>query len=289
MFRPNPLVRSANVQTLLSLIRPRGIDITDDEQPLLVDAGEDLTGAAPERPVRLLGYYNSSRLPGVWRGLVLLLHGWEGCSHSNYNLVLAQRLVEQGFSTFRLNLRDHGPNLHIDPYSLNPGNFRGTSIEEVAAATAQIAQLLAGPHPFDIAGASLGGNFALRLRPVAQRANTLSPSAQSCGPLPGHSPRPCYGCAGPQSLTRSYFRRRWLRSLHAKQALYPGSARPPCDRTVSLDPRDDRMVRPKACQAAVKFHFATPTNTLPRIRCLGTRWPHSRVPDDHSSPPRMTP
>ncbi|MFZ4849442.1 MAG: YheT family hydrolase [Caldilinea sp.] len=220
LFCPNPLVRSANVQTLLSLTRPRGIDLSGDEQPLLVEAGKDLTGAAPERPVRLLGYYNGSRLPGVWRGLVLLLHGWEGCSHSNYNLVLAQRLVEQGFATFRLNLRDHGPNLHVNPYSLNPGSFRGTLIEEVAAATAQIAQL-AGPHPFYIAGASLGGNFALRLARWHSERTPFHHLHKVVALCPAIHPGHATDALDRNPLTRSYFRRRWLRSLHAKQAFYP--------------------------------------------------------------------
>ena len=105
-FHPHPWVRSGSVQTVLAMVHPKGIDVTADEQPLLLDAGRDCTGAEPERPVRLHGYYNASRLAGVQRGLVMILHGWEGCSHSNYNVILAQALVESGYAAFRLNLRD---------------------------------------------------------------------------------------------------------------------------------------------------------------------------------------
>ncbi|MCB0067754.1 MAG: alpha/beta fold hydrolase, partial [Caldilineaceae bacterium] len=157
-FQPSPLVRSGSAQTMLAMIRPKGIDITRDERPMLLDAGYDHTGADPEQPVRLLGYYNAGRVPGINRGLVLILHGWEGCSHSNYNLILAQYLAERGYATFRLNLRDHGPHLHVNPYALNRGVFRATLIEEAATATAQIAHL-AGNRPFYIVGASMGGNF----------------------------------------------------------------------------------------------------------------------------------
>ena len=108
-FQPRRFVRSATAQTVLAMWQPPGIDVTLDEQPLLLDAGQDRTGLDPQRPVRLLGYYNASRRQGPSKGLVLILHGWEGCSHSNYNLIQAQLLAEAGYDVFRLNLRDHGP------------------------------------------------------------------------------------------------------------------------------------------------------------------------------------
>jgi len=185
-FQPRPFVRSATAQTLLAMIEPTGIDIAADEQPLLLDAGQDYTGIAPERPVRLLGYFNASRIPGPGRGLVLILHGWEGCSHSNYNIILAQALVEAGYDTFRLNLRDHGPHIHANAHALNRGLFLGTLIEEVAAATHQVA-VLAGDRAFYITGASMGGNFALRLalwhgRQPFANLRVWSPSARPSTP-----------------------------------------------------------------------------------------------------------
>ncbi|MBK8047973.1 MAG: hypothetical protein IPK16_13065 [Anaerolineales bacterium] len=144
-FNPNPLVRSASAQTMLAMVRPRHLDITLDERPMLLDAGDDLTGMNEGGPVRMIGYYNASRTPGVNRGLVMILHGWEGCSHSNFNLIMAQTMVEQGYDTFRLNLRDHGPQIHVDPYTLNRGLFLGTLIEEAAAATRQVAALARAP------------------------------------------------------------------------------------------------------------------------------------------------
>ena len=118
-FAPHRLVRTATAQTMLAMVRPRGVDITLDEQPVLLDAGSDYTGLAADGRVRLLGYYNPSRRPGVNLGLVMVLHGWEGCSHSNFPLLIAQALADAGYAVFRLNLRDHGPGLHVDPYALN--------------------------------------------------------------------------------------------------------------------------------------------------------------------------
>ncbi len=219
-FRPNPLVSSASLQTMLAMVRPKGIDVTTDEQLLLLDAGPDLTGAEPGRTVRLHGYYNASRTPGVERGLVMIIHGWEGCSHSNYNVILAQRLVEQGYATFRLNLRDHGPGLHVNPYALNRGAFRGTLIEEAAAATAQVARL-AGDRPFFIMGASMGGNFALRLAKWHSEHTPFHHLRKVVAVCPAINPGRATDALDRNPGTRRYFRRRWLRSLRAKYALYP--------------------------------------------------------------------
>jgi predicted alpha/beta-fold hydrolase len=219
-FRPNPFVRSGSAQTILAMVRPKGINVTADEQPLLLDAGYDYTGAAPDQPVRLHGYYNASRAPGAPRGLVMILHGWEGCSHSNYNVILAQALVERGYAVFRLNLRDHGPRLHVDPYALNPGLFRATLIEEAAVATAQIARL-AGEHPFYIVGASMGGNFALRLAKWHSEHTPFHNLQKVVAVCPAINPARATDALDRNLGTRRYFRQRWLRSLRAKRLVNP--------------------------------------------------------------------
>jgi hypothetical protein len=219
-FRPNPLVRSGSAQTVLAMVRPKGIDVTADEQPLLLDAGYDYTGAAPDRPVRLHGYFNASRTPGAPRGLVMIMHGWEGCSHSNYNVILAQALVERGYAVFRLNLRDHGPGLHVDPYALNPGLFRATLIEEAAVATAQVARL-AGDRPFFIVGASMGGNFALRLAKWHSEHTPFHNLQKVVAVCPAINPARATDALDRNPGTRRYFRRRWLRSLRAKRLVNP--------------------------------------------------------------------
>ncbi len=204
---------------MLAMWQPSGIDITLDEQPLLLDAGQDRTGIDPHRPVRLLGYYNAARRPGPSQGLVLLLHGWEGCSHSTYNLVQTQQLVEAGYAVFRLNLRDHGPCRLVNPYELNRGLFLGTLIEEVATAAQRVAEL-AGDSPFFIVGASMGGNFALRLAHWHRR-RPLHNLAKVVAVCPAISPASATDALDSHPATRRYFRRRWLRSLRGKQQLYP--------------------------------------------------------------------
>ena len=199
--------------------RPRGLDALLDEQPLLLDAGPDHTGIDPDRPVRLLGYYNAGRQPGPGRGLVLVLHGWEGCSHSTYNVIQAQVLIEAGYDVLRLNLRDHGPRHLLNPCSLNRGLFLGTLIEEVATATRRIAEM-AGERPFYITGASMGGNFALRLA-LEHRRLPIPNLAKVVAVCPAVNPGRATVALDSHPATRRYFRVRWLRSLRAKQQLYP--------------------------------------------------------------------
>lgn len=218
-FAPHRWVRSGHTQTLLARYRPNLLSTPLLEHPLLLDAGRDVTGYAPDYPVRLLGYYTPRATPGASRGLVLTLHGWEGCSHSTYNLLIAYALIEAGYDVFRLNLRDHGPGLHVNPYALNPGLFLGTLIDETATAIQRVAEM-AGDRPFYIVGASMGGSFALRLairhahQPIAnlQKVITFNPAI---------NPGAANDAIDRQRVFHRYFRRRWLASLQQKQRLYP--------------------------------------------------------------------
>lgn len=219
-FTPHPLVRAGDVQTALSKSKPSGLDLIEaTERPVLLDAGYDYTEQDPGRAVRLLAYFTPAATATPARGLVLILHGWEGCSHSNYNLLATNAFIRAGFDVMRLNLRDHGPGLHVDPHALNKGLFFGTLIDEVATATRRIAEM-AGDKPFYIVGASMGGNFALRLAlrhglepfPNLRQVIALSPALN-----PGRATK----AMDARASYRIYFRRRWSASLRRKQALFP--------------------------------------------------------------------
>ncbi|MCB0061490.1 MAG: alpha/beta hydrolase, partial [Caldilineaceae bacterium] len=244
-FSPHPWLRHGHVQTLLSRIKPRQATPLFD-QPLLVDGGPDYCDLAAleagPRNVQLLAYFTphsaarairtddirarahdntasvQTPLPPR-RGLVLLLHGWEGCSHSNYNLALTGTLTAAGFDVIRLNLRDHGPGYDLDPYALNPGIFLGVLIDEAAHAIRQIAAL-AGSAPFYIVGASMGGNFALRL--AAHHAKAPFHNLRKVVAVnPAVNPGRATDLVDAYPFYRRYFRRRWFDSLLAKQRLFP--------------------------------------------------------------------
>ncbi len=235
-FEPHLLARGGLKQTMLGRIHPAPVgDIQAVEQPILLDGGYDYTGFAPDRAVRLLGYYTDGQryreqIAGddcaeaeASHGMILMLHGWQGCSHARQILSVVSDLLCAGYDVFRLNLRDHGPGLHVDAVALNPGVFVGTLIEEVAAATRQIASM-AGERPFHIVGASLGGSFALRLALAHSHSqpgdefHNLASVVAICPVLdPAHSMR----ALDAKPLYRRFYRRLWLASLQHKAKIFP--------------------------------------------------------------------
>ncbi len=163
--------------------------------------------------VRLQGYL-SRHGDGSARGLVILMHGWEGSARSAYILHTGRYLYGQGFDVFRLNFRDHGETHH-----LNEGFFMGTLLDEVHEAAARVAER--AKAPVFLAGFSMGANFTLRLAslctekpiPALKRAVAVNPPLD-----PMESTRRIDG----MGLIKAYFIKKWKRSLKCKQELFPG-------------------------------------------------------------------
>ena len=211
-FQPPWLLRNPHVQSVLASSRirrwlslRRGGDIETRAVEHIVDCGDG---------VRLQGFHTTQRALPEARGLVVLLHGWEGSARSNYVLSSGARLLREGFDVFRLNFRDHGETHH-----LNREIFHSCRIDEVVAAVGAIAEHFPA-RALAIAGFSLGGNFALR---VALRAPaTAIPLAYVLAVCPVVSPASgLFGLENGPRFYQSYFLRKWTRSLRAKQALFP--------------------------------------------------------------------
>lgn len=218
LFRPSRLVRGSTIQTFVSGYPLKQIGTSlPGEQVVVLDGGEDETGY--DVVVRLVGYYNRRTTQDVCKGLVISLHGWEGCSHSTHNLTLGTRLLAAGYDFFRLNLRDHGPSYHVDAHALNQGLFLGTLLAEVHHAVQRVASWVDGT-PVYLVGPSMGGNFVLRMamrhatHPIANLARVIAVS-------PAINPQRTTDRIDAQFAFRHYFRRRWLGSLLAKARLFP--------------------------------------------------------------------
>ncbi len=208
-FQPHPRLRNAHVQSLLASTGPRRALVRRRARGMLAAAREMIVDAGAG--VRLKGYYSPRTDP---RGLVLLLHGWEGSVDSTYLLDCAFELWNAGYAVFRLNFRDHG-----STEALNPGIFHSCRIDEVVGATATIAAELP-IRPLLLAGFSLGGNFALRVALRAPAAGIELRHAIAVSPVIS----PSAGLAaieGAPWVYEAYFMRKWRRSLKRKQALYP--------------------------------------------------------------------
>jgi len=157
--------------------------------------------------VRLQGSLTAGTDPN--KGLVVLLHGWEGGADSGYMLSLALALKDAGFATFRLNFRDHG-----GTYDLNEELFHSCRIEEVVDAVALL-QRRYSPRRL-----ALVGNFALRAGARAKEAGIELEKIVSVCPVL-HPPHTMHALETGLWAYRRYYLRKWRRSLMAKQASFP--------------------------------------------------------------------
>lgn len=210
-FSPPPGLRANFTQSLLASKRPsrwlwrrRGIDLSHAGQTIL-QCGDG---------VRLSGFYDPQPPGADARGLVVLIHGWEGCHDSSYLYSMACALFGAGYGVFRLNLRDHGGTHH-----LNEELFHSARMGEVLDAFHAI-RALDATDPLFVVGFSLGGNFALRVG--------------LHGPAAGIRPRLTVGISpainpgatlqaiddGPAIFHR-YFIDKWFKTLDAKQKAWP--------------------------------------------------------------------
>lgn len=200
-------LKPAGVQTVLASagFRAWGKNpMLDAARKILLTTGEG---------VRLLGYMSRQPSPHD-RGLVILIHGWEGSSESTYIRTTGRFLYNRGFDVFRLNLRDHGPSHH-----LNTGIFYAVLLDEVFDAVRQISAA-EKPRSVFLAGFSLGGNFALR---IARRCITkpISNLKQVISISPVLDPNKTTDRIDSTPFILGYFLNKWRRSLAIKQRLYP--------------------------------------------------------------------
>ena len=178
----------------------------------MVDAGRETILTTTEG-IRLLGTMSRQPRPPS-KGLVILLHGWEGSSESTYIRTTGRFLFSRGFDVFRLNLRDHGPSHH-----LNTGIFYAVLLDEVFDAVRQISESEHG-RPVYLAGFSLGGNFVLR---IARRCATqpIDDLKQVVSISPVLDPDKATDRIDNSRFILKYFLKKWRRSLTIKQRLYP--------------------------------------------------------------------
>ncbi len=213
-FAPPRPLRPAHVQSVLAslgwrhrLLRRRAAAMLEAARPEILE----LDG------IRLLGFYSPrprdvrGAAPAP-RGLVIVLHGWEGSVDSHYAVALGGRAYSEGFDVFRLNFRDHGGTA-----DLNAGLFHSCRLEEVVAAVREIARRHACESTY-LVGYSLGGNFALRVA-ASDAAALLAKVVAVCPVL--HPPSTMQALETGLWIYRDYFLRRWRESLAAKAEAFP--------------------------------------------------------------------
>lgn len=209
-FQPTPLLRQADLQNVLSsaglraaVLRRKAGDFFDTAVEQIIDCGGG---------VRLSGELNQPKTPS--RALVILLHGWEGCSRSAYVLSAAIALYQAGFAVFRLNFRDHG-----DSHHLNEGLFNSTLLDEVIAAVRAVQVAIGASRNF-LVGYSLGGNFALRTALFGpQQGVSFDHVAAVCPVIDPH--HAMYSLENGRFFYHNYFVKKWQTSLVKKLNHFP--------------------------------------------------------------------
>lgn len=206
-FRPAPPFRNPHLQTMLSSSKIRTWKknpMRQASRKMVLEVGNG---------IRLLGHYSPQNSQSA-KGLVILLHGWEGSVDSTYILCTGRYLYQQRYAVFRLNLRDHGESHH-----LNPGLFYATLLDEIFEGVEKAAGLRPNAPAF-IVGFSLGGNFALRIarrctrQPIQNLKHVISIS-------PVLDPSKATDRIDSSTYILRYFLKKWRRSLQKKQALFP--------------------------------------------------------------------
>lgn len=250
-FKPPPGMRNRHVQSLLSssavrrrVVRKRSLAVRAAEQELELDGGLDGEfggeGGNPFSRVRLQAFWSPQ--PGAGRETqgartAVLFHGWEGSSDSNYVLANASRLWAEGFNVLRFNFRDHG-----DTHHLNPGLFHSCRLEEVIHGLGDWQERFAIPA-WNLAGYSLGGNFALRVARRAPRAGLRLTQVVAVCPVinPANAMRAMEEAGW---FYQRYFERKWGRSLRKKKVIFPGLyGGDPMDRIRGLNARTEHIAR----------------------------------------------
>lgn len=209
-FNPPAILRNPHLQTILTSLRLRKMIARARATDLLAKSTEHILACGDG--VRLLGAVSEGN--GPRKGLVTLIHGWEGSIDSAYILSAGAALFHHGFDVFRLNLRDHGNSHH-----LNRNFFNSTRLAEVVNAVAEIHRLFPRHENF-LVGFSLGGNFALRiglqepaagigLRAIAVVCPLINPVTATSNMEENYP------------LYHRYFVRKWQKSLRKKLAFYP--------------------------------------------------------------------
>lgn len=207
-YTPPPGLRNAHINTIFGSNGPRKLLIRSRSKTLRQKSREVLLDR--RHGVQLHGEYTAN--PSE-RGLVIMIHGWEGCSSSSYLLSSASYLYARGYSIFRLHLRDHGPTHH-----LNNQPFLAIRLNEVLDAIEHIQQKFCYEKNY-LVGYSLGGNIATRAAAnIDQRPIRLNQVIAVCPPI---DPKKAGEAIRHNLIYNRYFVGKWHRSFKKKIQYFP--------------------------------------------------------------------
>jgi hypothetical protein len=146
VFRPNPWLRGGHIQTLAAFFLSRRIDLPPAEKRLIE--------VEPGIPVLCHCHWQKQRSSAL---TLIIVHGLEGSSESQYMLGIARNGLAAGMNVVRMNQRNCGGMDHCAPTLYNSGRSA-----DVAAVARNIVEH-DGISGFVLIGFSMGGNLVLKL------------------------------------------------------------------------------------------------------------------------------
>jgi uncharacterized protein len=146
-FEPHPLLRSGHAMTVAAALLPRRFDIPPAE-PRRFQVDKDS---------RLLGHCHWQPGKTKHAPVLVLVHGLEGSSDSNYMRGIAEKAFRRAFHVVRLNQRNCGGTEALTPTLYNSGMSAdyGAVFEELSKAD--------GFEQIFFAGYSMGGNLVTKM------------------------------------------------------------------------------------------------------------------------------
>lgn len=144
-FRPRKFLSGGHVQTIASFLLPRRITLPKSEERLIE--------VEPGIHVLCHCHWQMDRRATL---TVIVVHGLEGSTESNYMLGIAERGLAAGMNVVRMNQRACGGTDHLAPTLYHSGR----SGDVMAVANALIEN--DGISRFALCGFSMGGNIVLK-------------------------------------------------------------------------------------------------------------------------------
>ncbi|MCT8335666.1 alpha/beta fold hydrolase [Leptospira sp. 85282-16] len=210
LFKPLPIFSGPLVQSFMASFKSKS-----DKRYAHSIAGEWRSVKSKDGTTLLARIHEVSEP----KGLVILVHGWEGSIHSSYIVRTTKHFLKKGFSVYRLNLRDHG-----DTHHLNEGIFNGSLLPETYEAVRELVKIFGKQGPVYLAGFSLGGNFVLRMaaRHSLSKIGDQIPGLKHCFAFsPALDPKSATIKMDQHPFLRKYFLNSWKSSLVKKANLFP--------------------------------------------------------------------
>ena len=274
-FAPRRFLRNAHLQTLAGNFLPRKAVLpTPEDELIVVDPAHE--GTPPSRVL-----CHTHWQPEAGRDTVLLLHGLEGSSDSQYVRGNAARFYAAGWNVVRMNMRNCGGTERECPTLYHSG------LSGDVLAVLRHYQQTRGAERWSMVGYSMGGNLVLKLAgELAEDAAPLLCAVAGVSPVVDLAPS---SDALHEPANRIYewkFLRGLVQRYAYKCTLFPQIFDPSRSRGVrSLREFDDRVMSPycgftgavdyyhRAASARVVDRIAVPTLVLhalddPFIRML---------------------